>query len=176
MEILRMIEYTVLKDTREKQGWDFNKDINRKNSKCRCLGTETATLKTGDYTIKGYEDQILVERKSGFEELFNNMVPKTNKDRFEREMQRMLEVEHRYIIIESSLNHDLWMSSPPQMKFGLSVSRIFEWMIEVNQQYKITPILAGECGQKVCKKIFEAFLKGQTHEKVINEQGRFIIN
>lgn len=45
----------IIEDTREQLAWRFDPDV---------FSVESGTMKTGDYTIKGYEDRICVERKS----------------------------------------------------------------------------------------------------------------
>ena len=58
-----------------------------------------ATLQTGDYTLRGLEDQGCVERKSlGY--LVGCMT--SGRERFEREMQRMLAFPQRVVVVESS--------------------------------------------------------------------------
>ena len=79
----------ILRDTREKNGWDFsNYDINAVDKK----------LHSGDYTIKGKEDIIIIERKASTGELSNNLV----KDyaRFCREFDRLPSDTRKIIICE----------------------------------------------------------------------------
>src|SRR5690606_29560670 len=95
----------VARDTREQNGWTWIEE-EKKPGKCRLLGTNEYGLKTGDYSIMGLEDKLCIERKNGFSELFGNYSPKDHRERFEREMERMMEVPHRYILIETNLNYD----------------------------------------------------------------------
>lgn len=88
-------KYIVIKDTREKQGWDFP-------SNTSCAGVEIGTLKTGDYTLKGLEHLICIERKKNPAEVAGNLGFK--KKPFEAEMQRMKEYPHAYIICEFSMS------------------------------------------------------------------------
>ena len=59
------------------------------------------TLPTGDYTLRGLEDQLCVERKS-LSDLIGCMT--SGRERFEREMQRMLAFPQRGGVIESSFS------------------------------------------------------------------------
>ena len=59
------------------------------------------TLPTGDYTLRGLEDQLCVERKS-LSDLIGCMT--SGRERFEREMQRMLAFPQRVVVIESSFS------------------------------------------------------------------------
>lgn len=85
------MKYTIIKDTREQKGWLFRAIGD-------CEGMEVDTLRTGDYTIKGFEDVIAIERKRSVEEIANNLGRQSAA--FEREMQRMSKIEHAYIICE----------------------------------------------------------------------------
>lgn len=75
----------ILIDTREQNPWAFEK-------------SEAASLKTGDYSLKGFEDKICIERKGCVEEFANNL----GRDfpRFERELGRMTMFPHRFIICD----------------------------------------------------------------------------
>ena len=74
------------------------------------LRTETATLPTGDYSVRGMEHEIAIERKSEGDLL--SCVGK-NRERFEREIQRLLAYPVRAIVVEStwhSLEAGEWQS------------------------------------------------------------------
>lgn len=77
----------ALVDTREQNPLDLSP-----------LRTERATLVTGDYTIKGLERQIAIERKS-----LSDLVGVIGRDRerFEREVQRLLAYPVRALVVES---------------------------------------------------------------------------
>lgn len=87
-------EYIIIRDTREKQGWDFPPDG-------KCMGIEVATMRTGDYTLKGFEDLICIERKKSPSELAGNLGIK--KKPFEAEMQRMKDFKYPFIVCEFSM-------------------------------------------------------------------------
>jgi hypothetical protein len=59
-------EFTVIKDTREQEGYYFSK-FNT------CAGMIEHKLDTGDYSIQGLEDKMCVERKGCVEELAINL-------------------------------------------------------------------------------------------------------
>lgn len=86
--------YLILKDTREKQGYFFG-------AYQSCLGTIDKKLDTGDYTIEGLEDKICIERKASVEELAINLGQK--KYAFMNEISRMKTFEHKFLILEFSL-------------------------------------------------------------------------
>lgn len=105
------IPYRVLFDTREQQPWTFP-------ASTRCLGTESVTLKTGDYSLAGWEDRFCIERKGSSSELSQNVF----QPRFERELGRMDEFAHAYLFLEftadqvcrfpedSGIPHSRWKS------------------------------------------------------------------
>ena len=59
-------DFTVIKDTREQNGYYFSK-FNT------CAGMIEHKLDTGDYSIQGFEDKICIERKGCVEELAINL-------------------------------------------------------------------------------------------------------
>ena len=58
---------------------------------------ERATLKTGDYSLKNLCDKIAVERKSRVD--FWQSITH-GRERFEREVQRLTDYEHRCVVVE----------------------------------------------------------------------------
>lgn len=87
-------QYTVIKDTREQNGYFFPPSSS-------CFGHLDQKLDTGDYTIAGLEDKLCIERKGCIEELAINLGHK--KYAFLREIQRMTKFPHKFIICEFSL-------------------------------------------------------------------------
>ena len=86
--------FTVIKDTREQEGYYFSK-FNT------CAGMIDQKLDTGDYTIQGLEDKVCLERKGCVEELAINLGQK--KHQFLQEIDRMQLFPHRFIVLEFSL-------------------------------------------------------------------------
>lgn len=87
------VELTVIQDTREQTPWifDYEKGIAQKIS----------TLKTGDYTLEGFEQKLCIERKGSIEEFANNLGREFS--RFKKELIRMDEFEHPFIVCEFPL-------------------------------------------------------------------------
>ena len=105
-------KYTIIKDTREKQGWDFP-------ARDQCAGMEIGTLKTGDYTLKGFENVICIERKKSPTEIAGNLG--TKRKPFEAEMQRMSKFKYGFIVCEFSMSELLEYpnnSSIPKSRMG----------------------------------------------------------
>ena len=59
-----MSKFTVIRDTREKKGhgWWFDESSH-------CTGTEVKKLDVGDYSIKGREEIVCIERKESVSEI-----------------------------------------------------------------------------------------------------------
>ena len=88
-------KFVVLKDTREQKGWLFD-------SGDYCNGMKAVALKTGDYTLEGFEEVVCIERKKSVEEIANNVGKE--KKRFDAEMERINEYTSKYIICEFSMD------------------------------------------------------------------------
>lgn len=94
----------VIRDSREKEnnGFHFPNMIIGK-------------LDAGDYSIKGLENVISIERKSGVDEIFSNLGAKKNKERFYRELELLKTYKYKYIVIEGTV---------AQMLYGSRFSKI----------------------------------------------------
>ncbi len=82
---------TVLIDSREKNPLTFPKNFVWHEGWVRhmCgIKTKVAKMKTGDYALEGYEGTVLVERKSGLHELYQNLCTKDSR-RFHRCLERL---------------------------------------------------------------------------------------
>lgn len=85
---LEPADITVIVDSREQTPWDLAP-----------LQMERGSLQTGDYALKGGEAWTAIERKS-LPDLMGCIGGE--RERFEREMQRMLAYETRAVIVEGS--------------------------------------------------------------------------
>jgi ERCC4-type nuclease len=90
--------FTIIKDTREKQGYTFEAARTKYHV---CKGMVVRKLDTGDYSVEGLEDKVCVERKASVVELANNVG--VSRRRFDAEIERMKEFPHRFLILEFSL-------------------------------------------------------------------------
>lgn len=145
---------------REQTPWTFSKeDKVHSGFKSIVIGSVVDSMDAADYSIVGYEDIIRIERKNGFGELFGNYSPKTNRERFEREMEKLRDVKHKYLIIETSLTKDSLCLSVPQFKFGMPASVVMRWLIELQLEYGIHVMFVGDAGCKTVRNIFEEIIK-----------------
>ena len=84
-------QLTIIEDSREQQPLDFTGH--------RGVESVRSGLKTGDYSVQGYEDKICFERKS-IPDLVGTLIG--GHERFLREMDRMKDYEEKYILVEHS--------------------------------------------------------------------------
>lgn len=136
--------YKVIRDTREQLGWDFPV------SSC-CEGTVEQRLPTGDYTLAGYEQAFVVERKGTTGEFSQNLI----QDRFNKEMLRLEKFTYPFIVCEfdmcdiqnfpegSGIPKHLWRKLRVTPQFFLKRF----WELQVLYRTKI--ILAGRFGGQV---------------------------
>jgi hypothetical protein len=149
---------TIIRDTREQLGWVFDPE-EKQPSKVQVLGTVTKTLDAGDYSIEGYEHLVRIERKAGFCELFGNMTPVAHKERFIREMEKLKDIPYKYLVIESVLSNDIFGLTIPQFYKSPPVSAVVRWVYELQMDYGIVPIFAGEAGKKTVRYLFETIMR-----------------
>jgi len=133
-------QFTVLMDDREKKGWDLPYKVERKR------------LKTGDYTVKGFEDVIAIEKKSGLVELLNDLTTKY-RPTFERFLERFSKYPVKVIVVEDTLS-ELSISRALvhiKKKSGgrarLTSKSIHYWVAEISGKYGI-PIVFVSKGVK----------------------------
>src|SRR3990167_8939148 len=87
-KILKPTDVTLVIDTREQCPFDLSP-----------FPTEIATLTTGDYSLKGFESEVSIERKS-LDDLCG--VVGSSRERFEKEIKRLQGYPQRCLIVESS--------------------------------------------------------------------------
>lgn len=150
--------YLVTRDTREQKrgnGWTFP-------ASDRCEGTIIATMKTGDYTLVGYEHLFIIERKASTAEFATNLFEK----RFERELYRMDKFEHPYLILEFTFEDVVKFpegSGIPRSKWPdlrvtpqLMMARLHEMQL-AHPQIRI--LLVGNRGREVASSLFKRIVE-----------------
>lgn len=117
MPQLEYSDLTFIVDTREQRPWNFAplspKQIIRKG------------LAVADYSIVGYEEECLIERKS-LEDFVGCCG--MGRTRFEKELQKLREVPARLVIIEESwdvLELGMWRS---QLRPSSVTGSVIGWM------------------------------------------------
>jgi ERCC4-type nuclease len=150
-----MDKMTIIRDSREKDGsgWKFRASAN-------CNGMEVAKLETGDYSLKGFENLVMIERKT-ITDLWGSLVQ--GRERFMREMERAKAYPIRYLIIEGTLAEVMsgirYSKVPPQAILATLTSLEVKYGIHVIFTSKRTDI-AQEYARRLLAKLFEYCSQG----------------
>lgn len=144
--------YVVIRDTREKDnnGWFWRKSK-------YCAGTVDGTMPTGDYTLEGMEDYLIIERKGSIAEWAKNI----NEARFARELERLDAVQHPWILLEFTMrdimNYPVGSSIPRYKWKSLKFrgSYILKRTTEIMMQHRAKIILCGDSGKETASNIFK---------------------
>ena len=94
--LVSAVPYVVAVDTREQRPWDFGP-----------VPTVRATLKSGDYSLVGFEDRIAIERKERGDFL---ACCTGSRDRFVRELERLSSFDRAAVIVEACV-WEVWEGS-----------------------------------------------------------------
>lgn len=147
-------QYKVIVDTREKHPWEFPvTDF--------CKGSVVKKLPTGDYTLVGLEDKFVIEKKASTAEISMNIF----ETRFEKELKRLDEFEHPYMIFEFDYNDikifPINSGLPKYLWHKLKMtSDILEKTIARYQvQYRTKILFAGRHGRDAALTLFKQVLK-----------------
>jgi hypothetical protein len=153
-----MSKYTVIIDTSEQKPWVFKKSE-------FCAGSRKQSLDTGDYTLEGYEDKFIIEKKGAVTEYYNNICTSDIK-RFRKELDRMGDFEHAFVILEFSLSDMVnypWSTNLPysiKMKIGNKGDYFLRQFIQLQIEYpNVNFILCGKEAQKVVNSIFKRIIE-----------------
>lgn len=154
--------YTVIRDTREQEGngWIFpESDF--------CSGTIDRTMKSGDYTLEGFEDVLAIERKRSTGELSKNVYEK----RFERELERLEDIKHSFLFFEFNLEDVIsfpFNSGIPKYKWGrlrvtsqFMLKKIMEWQV----RYKTKILFVGKKGMATAGCLFKRVIEDAERAK-----------
>lgn len=115
--------FTIVVDPREQLPYSMT--VRTKVGDVVTIPTVRQTLDTGDYSLLGWEDEVAVERKS-LEDLIGCIG--VGRDRFERELQRMLSYRSRIVVVEASwaaMNMGNWRS---RVTVNSAVGSVTRWM------------------------------------------------
>jgi len=105
------VPFVVAVDSREQHPYEFRGLRGRANQGHRPLlvTVERCCLATGDYSIRGFESQVAVERKS-LADLYATLGQ--HRRRFEAEHQRMARMERARVVIEAEWSEILGCPPP----------------------------------------------------------------
>lgn len=139
--------FTIIRDTREKTGWDFPA-----NEDTGCLGTIEKGLPTGDYSVIGYESVFTIERKKSTGEWSQNIA----QDRFERELERLAQIPHAFIVLgfePQDIECFPARSSIPMARWRyLRITPEYLWKrtLEIQCKYRVPILFAGDKAPEIC--------------------------
>jgi hypothetical protein len=138
----------ILRDTREKKPWDFSKDK-------YFDGQKDVALKTGDYSLEGYEDDIVVERKKDVNELIANFT--TDKRRIYDEVERLKKFRFAAIVVEQNLaevlNSENYYVARKFKNRNAPVAIVINNLLTIMMQHGIHVIFAGCKGKSITRGI-----------------------
>ena len=131
-------EFCILIDSREQKKYTFE-NINPK-PKTKIIG-----LSTGDYSLDGFVDHIVIERKEK-NDLFSSMGK--NRDRFKKEIIRMSEFDYAGLVIETSL---AGIFTNPPSRSHMSSKAVFRSLISfsIKQNIHVWPMWDRASAEKV---------------------------
>ena len=105
---------TIIADTREQLPYAFEN---------RWAATIRRALPAGDYSVKGWETSLAVERKT-LEDFVHSVI--RDRNRFKKELAKLSEYPHACVVVEASLTDVLLVRYPsgahPNSVFGAVVS------------------------------------------------------
>lgn len=144
----------VLVDTKEQMPWHFE-------------GAKNQSLKTGDYTLEGFENILCIERKRNTGEFAKNIC----EARFVRELERMIPFKYSFIICEFDI-HDV-MSFPHNSgipkkvwhKLRTKSQFLFGRINDFRIQYGVQIILAGAYARDTAFDIMKRVYKYESSSK-----------
>jgi len=140
---------TIIHDDREKIPWTqkyFGSDFK----------IETKRLKVGDYTIKGMENIVCIERKMDWKEIALNISSKKYTKNFKKELVAMQSFPIRFLII-----NDEFSSLPGMRRFSNHVTPIVvaNWILKIEMEYGISVMPIGPRHSSVAKHITRDLFK-----------------
>jgi len=131
------LKFTIIQDTREKYGYDFE-------------GSETVKLAAGDYGIKELPNQVAVERKT-VEDFVNTIVQ--DWERFAIELNLLVRHKFSCIVVEGSVQ-DIYEN---KFRSNVSVKVVLAKVFTISSVFRI-PIFF--CGDRQHARFFtENFLR-----------------
>jgi len=119
--------FVITIDTREQLPWDFRgipADAGQGEGSV-IVPTVVKGLKSGDYSVLGYEDRIAIEKKSAAD-LVGTIGQ--GRERFERELERLAGYDFATVVVEAELS-ELKLNPPPhsQLQFKTITRSVQAW-------------------------------------------------
>lgn len=145
---------TIIRDSREHRGAGYL--FRGKEAEAKIVMKKLAT---GDYSLEGYEQEIVIERKR-INELFGNFAG--DRERFMREVERMGKISYKFLLIEGSFKDLVQMKKVPgKVSVKLVVATLISLMIKHNIKvvFAGNPKLAEQLAYRILIKFFNYKVK-----------------
>jgi len=135
----------IIKDTREQDGWNFENYP---------VEVNTGSLMSGDYSLKGLENMVAIERKSKSDLL--SSLTGSNRVRLKNELERLRAYPYKALIAECSW-HDI---SSKNYRSAINPNSVYGSICSWCWKYRIPVIMAGDktTGQKIAYTLFNTFV------------------
>lgn len=154
---------TLIIDTREKMPWDFEGDEAFED-------VVYEKLDGGDYSIRGMEDIIVVERKATVDELFMNFTK--DKKRIHAEFERLKEHKFKIVVVEETCDdimnpHHYYVNKKninrqsPKMPVAVVTSNLTKLMLEYDAHIIFGGMRAQAMARGILLHAYELHRKGQ---------------
>lgn len=152
------IEFEVIRDTREQDGWTFS----RSKAVTNIIDDK---LDTGDYAVVGLVDKLCIERKATTAEIANNI----SERRFYAELERMQAYPHRFLVCEFAFKDVLDFPRNSGIPFNkqkflrITAPFMLKTMTDIQVKYNVNVIYAGNKGyaevavDNVMRRIYELY-------------------
>lgn len=128
-------DFTIIVDTREQQPWSFEH-----------YAVANKKLDTGDYSIEGLENILVIERKKSVSEFANNIT----ESRFKDVVQRLSNIKYAFLLLEFELDdvliYPVGSNVPKRMwdKIKISPSFIIKHLLELQLYHNIKVVFCGD--------------------------------
>ena len=144
--------FQIIIDTREQQPWVFDN-----------YAVSNEKLDTGDYSIKGFENILCIERKKSVSEIANNVTEK----RFKDVVARMAKCKYSFLLLEFELDdilkYPVGSNVPKKMwdKLKVSPNYIIKHLVELQIFFDIKVLFCGgpsnaeKIALSIMKKVYE---------------------
>jgi ERCC4-type nuclease len=144
--------FEIIVDTREQQPWVFENHIKA----CE-------KLDTGDYSVRGLENLLCIERKKSVSEIANNITEK----RFKDVVARMTRYKYSFLLLEfdfdNVLSYPIGSNVPKRMweKLKITPNFLIKHLVELQVFFNIKVLFCGspsnaeKMALSIMKKVYE---------------------
>jgi len=140
---------TLIQDDREKKPWT-----------AKYLGPEfkieIKRMRVGDYTIKGMEKLVRIERKANWEEIAVNIGGAKNRGNFTKELLALQQFPIRFLVINADYSS---LASMRRYSNAVTPVVIANWMLKIELEFGISVITIGSRTNESTRHMTQEFFK-----------------